>query len=59
MEERLLPMDIENSKLSLLRNKCLISHCTPIYRVPHKSLDRPERKHSTATEDFAFHISYL
>jgi hypothetical protein len=29
------------------------------YRGADKSLARPGRKQATATEDFAFHISYL
>jgi len=30
-----------------------------MYRGADKSLARPERKETTATEDFEFHISYL
>jgi hypothetical protein len=31
----------------------------PFYRGADKSLARPGRKQTTATEDFEFHISYL
>jgi len=30
-----------------------------IHYIADKSLARPGRKHTTATEDFDFHISYL
>jgi len=33
-------------------------HTSRSYRVADKSLDRPERKQATATEDFEFHVSY-
>jgi hypothetical protein len=59
MDERLLPMDIESSKFSLVRNKFIISHSTPIYRGADNSLTRPGTKQATATEEFEFHISYL
>ena len=37
---------------------CLADSST-LYRSADKSLARPGRKQSTATEDFEFHISYL
>jgi len=33
--------------------------CCSVYTGADKSLGRPGRKQSTATEDFEFHISYL
>ena len=37
--------------------RCPLGKC--VYRGADKSLARPERKQTTATEDFEFHISYL
>jgi hypothetical protein len=33
--------------------------CSDYYSGADKSLARPERKQTTATEEFEFHISYL
>jgi len=38
---------------------CRIRFLLQYYRSADKSLARPGRKQSTATEDFDFHISYL
>ena len=43
------------------KNRCLlwVSYTTHEYRGADKSLARPGRKQTIATEDFDFHISYL
>ena len=41
------------------RRKILTGNKQDYYRGADKSLARPRRQHTTATEDFDFHISYL
>jgi hypothetical protein len=50
---------IETSKLLSDSLGKILYHYFPIYMGADKSLARPVRKQTTATEDFDFHISYL
>jgi len=49
-------MELRNNNCSLNVNSVIVCG---IYRGADKSLARPRRKQTTATEDFYFHVSYL
>ena len=58
-EQKLTKADGERDGKSPRMNFATTKVFTTTYRDADKSLARPGRKQSTATEDFEFHISYL